>query len=73
MTELAPSGPIAPIWFKSSHSGAEGNECVEVAALRGRVGVRDSKAPGGPMLSIAVDAWATFVGGVREGEIRHGA
>jgi DNA-binding XRE family transcriptional regulator len=73
VTERAPSGPRAPIWFKSSHSGAEGNECVGVTALRGRIGVRDSKAPGGPVLSIAADAWAAFVGGVRGGEIRHGA
>ncbi|MGW3566531.1 DUF397 domain-containing protein [Streptomyces sp. NPDC000941] len=35
-------------------------------------GVRDSKAPGGPALSFAVDAWAAFVGGVREGKFGDG-
>ncbi|MFS2292501.1 MAG: DUF397 domain-containing protein [Actinomadura sp.] len=34
-----------PHWRKSSHSGANGGECVEVADLNGRIGVRDSKAP----------------------------
>ncbi|MFC8414083.1 DUF397 domain-containing protein [Streptomyces coelicoflavus] len=32
-------------WFKSSYSGGEGNECVEVADRCSWVGVRDSKSP----------------------------
>ncbi|MFE9291122.1 DUF397 domain-containing protein [Streptomyces olivaceus] len=32
-------------WLKSSYSGCEGNECVEVARRGSRVSVRDSKAP----------------------------
>ncbi|SNR93447.1 DUF397 domain-containing protein [Actinomadura mexicana] len=32
-------------WRKSTHSGAHENECVEVAALDGRIGIRDSKNP----------------------------
>ncbi|MEU5610349.1 DUF397 domain-containing protein [Streptomyces sparsogenes] len=69
MTERAPdTGPIAEVWFKSSHSGGEGNECVQVAHLRARVGVRDSKAPDGPVLFFATDAWAAFVGGIGQGE-----
>ncbi|MEV5827496.1 DUF397 domain-containing protein [Spirillospora sp. NPDC052242] len=36
-------------WRKSSHSGANGN-CVELAALPGAVGVRDSEDPDGPVL-----------------------
>ncbi|MFJ1459146.1 DUF397 domain-containing protein [Nocardia wallacei] len=52
-------------WFKSSRSGA-GKECVEVAFLAdGRVGVRDSKNPGGPALIFGSDEWAGFVDGVR--------
>lgn len=39
-------------WRKSSHSGANGN-CVELAALPGAVGVRDSKDPDGPVLLLA--------------------
>ncbi|MBF6176423.1 DUF397 domain-containing protein [Nocardia blacklockiae] len=56
-------------WFKSSRSGA-GKECVEVAFLTdGRVGVRDSKNPGGPALIFASDEWAGFVDGLRAGGI----
>ncbi|MER5769833.1 DUF397 domain-containing protein [Streptomyces sp. NPDC001985] len=48
-------------WFKSSYSGGTGNNCVEVAALTGRVGVRDSKVRSGPALVVGSAAWASFV------------
>jgi hypothetical protein len=59
--------PTGPEWFTSSYSGGEGNECVEVADLRSRVGVRDSKDPQGPALSFRTDAWADFVASVKAG------
>ncbi|MFC5182177.1 DUF397 domain-containing protein [Actinomadura harenae] len=34
-----------PRWRKASRSDSSGNACVEVAALSGFLGVRDSKAP----------------------------
>ncbi|MFE0037155.1 DUF397 domain-containing protein [Streptomyces sp. NPDC059015] len=49
-------------WFKSSYSGAEGGDCVEVAASPGTVHVRDSKAVTGPALTMDRTAWAAFVG-----------
>ncbi|WP_086803793.1 DUF397 domain-containing protein [Streptomyces caniscabiei] len=49
-------------WFKSSYSGTEGGECVEVAAGSAAVHVRDSKAVAGPVLTVSRDAWAGFVG-----------
>lgn len=49
-------------WFKSSYSGAEGGECVEVAASSAAVHVRDSKAEAGPVLRVSREAWAGFVG-----------
>lgn len=49
-------------WRKSSHSNAEGGECVEVAdSLPGLVPVRDSKLPGGPVLLVSADAWTSFI------------
>ncbi|WEH38862.1 DUF397 domain-containing protein [Streptomyces sp. AM 2-1-1] len=48
-------------WFKSSHSGAEGGQCLEVAASTGTVHVRDSKQRTGPTLTVTPDAWASFV------------
>ncbi len=48
-------------WFKSSYSGTQGDDCVEVADGSGTVHVRDSKVHGGPRLGIAPPAWASFV------------
>ncbi|MFI6862243.1 DUF397 domain-containing protein [Streptomyces sp. NPDC050421] len=49
-------------WFKSSYSGSDGGDCVEVAATAGAVYVRDSKAAGdGPALRVGRDEWAAFV------------
>ncbi|WP_405854162.1 DUF397 domain-containing protein [Streptomyces sp. NBC_00090] len=49
-------------WFKSSYSGAEGGQCIEVAAGAGAVHVRDSKDVARPALRVSRDAWAGFVG-----------
>ncbi|MGW4529486.1 DUF397 domain-containing protein [Nocardia sp. NPDC004340] len=54
-------------WFKSSHSSG-GGECVEVAFFAsGKVGVRDSKNPTGPVLTFAPDEWDTFTAGISGG------
>ncbi|WP_328594039.1 DUF397 domain-containing protein [Actinomadura macrotermitis] len=44
-------------WRKSSYSGGQGGDCVEVAALAGVVGIRDSKDPHGPKLVMETTAW----------------
>ena len=49
-------------WFVSSYSSGAGGECVEVAAWTGALYVRDSKDKAGPALSLAPDAWTSFVG-----------
>ena len=49
-------------WFKSSYSGTNGGDCVEVAAGLDAVYVRDSKATGdGPVLRVGRGEWAAFV------------
>ncbi|MEU9884634.1 DUF397 domain-containing protein [Sphaerisporangium sp. NPDC051017] len=49
-------------WRKSSRSGSDGGECVEVAVgLPGTVAVRDSKNPHRPALVVSRDAWGAFV------------
>lgn len=48
-------------WFKSSYSGAEGGQCVEIAAAVDAVHIRDSKVRSGPVLTITPDAWAGLV------------
>ncbi|MFB7090531.1 DUF397 domain-containing protein [Streptomyces sp. NPDC056296] len=48
-------------WFKSSYSGAEGGDCIEVAADMRTVHVRDSKAITGPVIRVSREAWAGFI------------
>ncbi|MGX7672283.1 DUF397 domain-containing protein [Plantactinospora sp. DSM 117369] len=53
-------------WRKSTRSGDNGGECVEVADnLVGVVAVRDSKDPGGPVLTFPPYTWSSFVAGVK--------
>ncbi len=58
-------------WCKSSRSncGSEQTDCVEVAELSGRVAMRDSKDPAGPVLAFTRAEWRAFLGGVRAGEL----
>ncbi|NSC23389.1 DUF397 domain-containing protein [Streptomyces albus subsp. chlorinus] len=48
-------------WFKSSYSGTEGDNCVEVAATETAVHVRDSKDVSLPHFAVGRDGWARFV------------
>lgn len=59
--ESPTTGAELLVWRKSSRSGGEGGECVEVAAAPGAVQVRDSKARHGPRLAFSPEAWAEFV------------
>ncbi|WP_229399821.1 DUF397 domain-containing protein [Micromonospora okii] len=53
-------------WRTSTRSGTNGGECVEVADnLPGVVGVRDSKDPTGPALTVRPAAWSAFVTDVK--------
>jgi hypothetical protein len=49
------------VWFKSSYSGNEGGECVEVAIAPGAVHVRDSKELTGDQLAFGHEEWTAFV------------
>ncbi|GAB2959459.1 hypothetical protein GCM10027280_55260 [Micromonospora polyrhachis] len=49
-------------WRKSTRSGGNGGECVEVAdILTSIVAVRDSKDQTGPILTFTPTAWSTFI------------
>ncbi|WP_432170110.1 DUF397 domain-containing protein [Streptomyces sp. 1222.5] len=52
------------IWRKSSYSGSNGGDCVEVAHLVPHTAVRDSKAPA-PTLLFPPTAWSAFVESVK--------
>ncbi|MES4887847.1 DUF397 domain-containing protein [Streptomyces sp. NPDC096012] len=53
--------PNGLTWFKSTHSGGDGGECVEVATDGTAIRVRDSKELGGPQISFTPSAWTGFV------------
>jgi hypothetical protein len=48
------------VWRKSSYSGSNGGDCVEVGTAGFAVAVRDSKDPAGPRLAFAADTWRAF-------------
>lgn len=59
------------IWRKSSYSGPDNGDCVEVAdGFPGAVPVRDSKNPNGPALVIPASAWSAFVQAAKADDFR---
>jgi hypothetical protein len=62
-------------WRKSSYSAEAGRACVEVKVEPGAkegsdyvITMRDSKDPGGPVLTFTPDEWRAFTLGVQDGE-----
>lgn len=59
-----------PSWHKSSYSGGNSGECLEVdAAHPAAVPVRDSKRPAGPGVAFTPAAWTSFTTAVRTGAL----
>jgi hypothetical protein len=54
-------------WRKSSYSGANGGNCIEIAAAAYSVAVRDSKNPDGPVLIFGPKDWQRFADQVKTG------
>ncbi|MEV8428220.1 DUF397 domain-containing protein [Streptomyces sp. HUAS 31] len=48
-------------WRKSSYSGDQGGECVEVGESRTSVAIRDSKNTAGPMLAFEPATFTAFL------------
>ncbi|MEU1427175.1 DUF397 domain-containing protein [Nocardia sp. NPDC005746] len=55
------NNPPVRQWYKSTRSETS-NQCVEVYQDDDRVGVRDSKNPGGPELFFDGSEWDVFLG-----------
>ena len=51
-------------WRKSSYSGSNGGECVEVACVAG-VSVRDTTDRDGVILTFNSEAWEAFTASLR--------
>jgi hypothetical protein len=56
-----------PNWRKSSRSGTNGGNCVEVAFTPENVAMRDSKNPHGPVLNFTWSDWRSFHASTRSG------
>jgi hypothetical protein len=54
-------------WFKSSYSGSQGDDCVEVAVTEQAIHVRDSKDVTCPHLAVTFGGWTRFVQYVARG------
>lgn len=48
-------------WFKSSYSGSQGGDCVEVATCPHTIHIRDSKDLTVPTLAVSPTSWTSFV------------
>jgi hypothetical protein len=57
---------LGPEWRKSGRSDSNGN-CVELRDDDGRVEMRDSKDPTGPILGFNHEAFALFMEDVKAG------
>jgi hypothetical protein len=70
MTDQKPyASPGGLVWRKSTYSGNNGGQCVEVARnLPGIVAVRDSKDPACAVLSFSPAGWRAFTAGIKAGE-----
>jgi hypothetical protein len=56
-------------WHKSTRSGGNGGDCVEVAVnLPGIVAMRDSKDRDGGALIFPTAAWKAFLSGIGAGD-----
>lgn len=56
---------LSPEWRKSSYSADDGGECVEVAEMPGRMAIRDSKNPDGPVLLLSPAAFGDFISALK--------
>ena len=47
-------------WRKSSHSGSNGGNCIEITTGPGTVAIRDSNDPHGHVLTVTGRNWQRF-------------
>jgi hypothetical protein len=67
---LAKLDASASTWKKSSYSGGEGGNCVEVATNQpGTITLRDSKNPHGPTLVFTRTEWTTFLQALKQDQL----
>ena len=57
----------AVTWRKSSYSGNNGANCVEVGNAAHLIAVRDTKVPDGPRLWFGRQPWEAFAASLKAG------
>ncbi|RAY14803.1 DUF397 domain-containing protein [Actinomadura craniellae] len=55
-------------WRKSTRSGTQQGNCVEVANLNGTIGIRDSKNPNAGHLTLTPNTFHTLLNRIRSDE-----
>ncbi|MCC9312292.1 DUF397 domain-containing protein [Kitasatospora sp. RB6PN24] len=69
-TDLIPDASALTTWRKSSYSGVNNSNCVEVAdGFTSVVPVRDSKNPTGPALVLPANEWSAFISAIKSGTL----
>ncbi|MCP2169278.1 DUF397 domain-containing protein [Goodfellowiella coeruleoviolacea] len=58
-------------WRKSTYSGAQGNDCVELSLGTSTTGIRDTKSRDGAVLWFSTGAVEAFLSAVKSGML-HG-
>ena len=56
---------LTAIWRKSTYSGGNGGNCVEVANIPRTIAIRDSKNPEGSTLTVSSEDWRAFTDSVK--------
>lgn len=52
---------VSDLQWRKARRSANNGACVEVAPTNGRILIRDSKKPNGPVLRYSADTWRMFV------------
>ena len=66
-----PETPHPLTWRKSTYSGPNDENCVEVAPLaKGMLAMRDSKNPNGATLTFTSREWKRFIIQIKSSQIR---
>ncbi|GAA2353648.1 DUF397 domain-containing protein [Streptomyces carpaticus] len=55
------SGTTGLTWFKSSYSGSQGDDCVEIAIADQAIHVRDSKDTTRTPFTVSHESWTPFL------------
>ncbi|MFI6939476.1 DUF397 domain-containing protein [Streptomyces sp. NPDC050418] len=66
-----PDASVLPGWRKSSYSGGESGQCLEVNDTHPgtHIPVRDSKTPTAPAIPFTPTAWRTFITALHQGDL----